>query len=450
MAGPNILSLFSGVGGLELAVRLALPGSRVVGYVERDAYASAALMARMEESSLDPAPVFVGEIQQLDGRELRGEVDVVCGGIPCQPYSVAGNQLGNEDDRALWHEFARIVAECSPSLVFIENVPTFVTGGGFRPLGEELCRLGFELADPFFVGAGDLGAPHERKRVFILAYRDLDGSETEWRERELDEGERASLGDDTDGRDEELGDADECNPDWERPAGLSGEEGSEAGSCEMADAQDGDRRGGECGEEEGTRKDGKRRRRSPSGDETMADAEGRSTRNSGRSHRAGSGGLSLGADEAVADAGGSGREGRKQRGALSGDGGGEEAYGSASKLRRSHGRAVGEREVPDAERDRVWDEPGRGCGEGWANPSVFEDLGLFPPGPDDWGGWERVFERARFLAPALEPGFRVVADGLPVVLDEGGPDQLRCAGNAVVVAQAYVAFRQLLRWIGRG
>lgn len=318
MAGPNILSLFSGVGGLELAVRLALPGSRVVGYVERDAYASAALMARMEESSLDPAPVFVGEIQQLDGRELRGEVDVVCGGIPCQPYSVAGNQLGNEDDRALWHEFARIVGECGPSLVFIENVPTFVTGGGFRPLGEELCRLGFELADPFFVGAGDLGAPHERKRVFILAYRDLDGSEAEWRERKLDEGERAAFGDDTDGCDEEV----------DRP--------------------------------------------------------------------------------------------------------------------------VGEREVPDAERERVWDEPGWCCWEGWENPSVFEDLGLFPPGPDDWGGWERVFERARFLAPALEPGFRVVANGLPVVLDEGGPDQLRCAGNAVVVAQAYVAFRQLLRWIGRG
>ena len=348
MAGPNILSLFSGVGGLELAVRLALPGSRVVGYVERDAYASAALMARMEESSLDPAPVFVGEIQQLDGRELRGEVDVVCGGIPCQPYSVAGNQLGNEDDRALWHEFARIVAECGPSLVFIENVPTFVTGGGFRPLGEELCRLGFELADPFFVGAGDLGAPHERKRVFILAYRDLDGSEAEWCERKLDEGKRSALGDDADGCDEEVGDGDGA-------------------------------------------------RRSP-------------TWGGGQQHS------------------------------------GEEPSAGSEHL----DRPVGERKVPDAERERVWDEPGW-CGwEGWENPSVLEDLGLFPPGPDDWGEWERVFERVRFLAPALEPGLRVVADGIPVVLDESGPDQLRCAGNAVVVAQAYVAFRQLLRWIGRG
>jgi DNA (cytosine-5)-methyltransferase 1 len=323
----------------------------VVGYVERDAYASAALMARMEESSLDPAPVFVGEIQQLDGRELRGEVDIVCGGIPCQPYSVAGNQLGNEDDRALWHEFARIVGESGPSLVFIENVPTFVTGGGFRPLGEELCRLGFELADPFFLGAGDLGAPHERKRVFILAYRDLDGSEAEWRERELDEGIREALRDYPDGCIQEVGDGDRARREatWSR------------------------------GQQHP-------RKESPAG------------------------GKPLGAPE---------------------------------------DRPSGEREVSDAERERVRDEPGRGCGEGWGNPSVFENLGLFPPGPDDAVGWESTIRRAGFLAPALEPGFRLVVDGLPVVLDASGADQLRCAGNAVVVAQAYVAFRQLLRWIGR-
>ena len=147
MAGPKILSLFSGVGGIELAVGLAFPGSEVVGYVERDSYAAAALMARMEEQSMDLAPVFCGEIQDMDGRELRGHVDVVCGGIPCQPYSLAGQRRGDEDDRALWHEFARIVGECRPSLVFIENVPTYVTGSGFRPLGEELSGMGYEIAD---------------------------------------------------------------------------------------------------------------------------------------------------------------------------------------------------------------------------------------------------------------------------------------------------------------
>jgi DNA (cytosine-5)-methyltransferase 1 len=326
VVGSRILSLFSGVGGLDIAVHLALPGSRVVGYVERDAYASATLMARMEESSLDPAPVFVGEIQDVDGSEFRGCIDVVCGGIPCQPYSVAGSQLGNEDERALWHEFARIVSESRPSLVFIENVPTFVTGGGFRPLGEELCGLGYELADPFFIGAADVGAPHERQRVFILAHRDLDRSEAERRERELVAGVGAAFGDDPDRRDQEL-----------EPA-------------------------------------------------------------------------------------------------------------------RETGGSLGEGGVPDAERDALWDEskrrgnPARSP-ESWN--SILGNLGLFPPGPDDEAGWESTLRQAGYLAPALKPGFRVVANGVSMVLDASGPDQLRCAGNAVVVAQAYVAFRQLLRWAGR-
>ncbi len=320
-----------------------------MGYVERDSYAAAALMARMEESSLDLAPIFVGEIQQLDGRELRGEVDVVCGGIPCQPYSLAGNQLGNEDDRALWHEFARIVAECEPSMVFIENVPTFVTRGWFRPLGEELCRLGFEVVDPFFISARDVGAPHRRKRVFILAHRDLDGPEAERRERELDEGERAAFGDDADGRGEELGDSDEFTVHRKRPAGFSGEKGPKAG------------------------------------------------------HR------------------------------------GVEATDHAD----------GGQLLPDSECLGLRDEPGRLDGEDRAGAPIAKDLGLFPPGPDDGEAWRQVIGAARHLAPAIEPRFRVVVDGVSMALDESRPDQLRCAGNAVVVAQAYVAFRQLLRWAGK-
>lgn len=352
MAGPKILSLFSGVGGLEVAVSLALPESEVVGYVERDAYASAALMARMEESSMDLAPIFCGDIRQLDGRPLRGHVDVVCGGIPCQPYSVAGAQQGNEDDRALWPEFARIVEECGPALVFIENVPTFVTGTGFRPLGEELSRLGYEIADPLFIGAGDVGAPHVRRRVFILAYRDLDRREVEWGGSELVEGEREAQRDDADRCDEML-----------------------------ADPKDGNRGSGEHREEAGAWEDQERGRRS--------------------------------------------------------SGGGE-------------GGSVGRGEVPDAVSGEVRDEPERGGGparEAERRHPVAGDLGLFPPGPDDFETWGAVIDIAPHLVPAIEPGLRCVVDGVPVVLDESRADQIRCAGNAVVVAQAYVAFRQLMEWV---
>ena len=135
--------------------------------VEREAYAAAALMARMEDQAMAPAPVW-DDITTFDGRPWRGVVDLVVAGIPCQPYSVAGKRRGNEDERALWPHAARIVGECRPAMVFLENVPGFIRF--FRPLGEELCRLGYEVEAPLFLAAGDVGATHKRERVYILAH----------------------------------------------------------------------------------------------------------------------------------------------------------------------------------------------------------------------------------------------------------------------------------------
>ncbi|NIU03711.1 MAG: DNA cytosine methyltransferase, partial [Gammaproteobacteria bacterium] len=85
----NLLSLCSGVGGLDLGVRLALPGSRVVGYVEREAYCAAVLLARMADKTLDAAPIWCGDLGEFDGGPWRGAVDGIVSGIPCQPHSVA-------------------------------------------------------------------------------------------------------------------------------------------------------------------------------------------------------------------------------------------------------------------------------------------------------------------------------------------------------------------------
>jgi DNA (cytosine-5)-methyltransferase 1 len=164
------LSLVSGIGGIELGLRLAIPGLRVLGYVEREAFAASVLLARMEDEILEPAPVFCGNLEDFDASEFAG-VDLVTAGLPCQPFSVAGQQRGHDDERAIWPEFVRIVSECRPALVFLENVPTFVTGGWFRRPGEELSRLGYEIAPPLFLAASDVGASHIRERVFILAYR---------------------------------------------------------------------------------------------------------------------------------------------------------------------------------------------------------------------------------------------------------------------------------------
>ena len=115
------LSLCSGAGGIDLGLTIALPGYRTVGHVERETYAAATLVARMEDASLDRAPVW-DDVATFDGRPWRGAVDIVTAGYPCQPFSVAGKRRGADDPRHLWPHVARIIAEVEPPFVFLENV----------------------------------------------------------------------------------------------------------------------------------------------------------------------------------------------------------------------------------------------------------------------------------------------------------------------------------------
>jgi len=165
----NIISICAGIGGLDLATRLAVPHARTVCYVEREAWSIAHLAEAMEAGLLDAAPVW-DDLATFDGEEWRGVVDLVIAGLPCQPWSVAGKRRGHDDERAIWPDFIRVVAECRPALVFLENVPTFVTSGWFLRPGDKLSRLGYEIAEPLFLRASDVGASHRRERVFILAY----------------------------------------------------------------------------------------------------------------------------------------------------------------------------------------------------------------------------------------------------------------------------------------
>lgn len=165
------LALCAGAGGLELGLHIAEPGYRTVGYVERQAEAAAALVARMEEEgSLDPAPVW-DDIATFDGRPWRGKVDIVTAGYPCQGESNAGRRLGTADPRWLWPQVARIVAEVEPRYVFCENVAAHL-GRSFPIVLGDLQRMGYRVAAGLF-SAFEVGASHERKRLFILA--DADG-----------------------------------------------------------------------------------------------------------------------------------------------------------------------------------------------------------------------------------------------------------------------------------
>ena len=168
VAAANVLSLCTGIGGLDLGVGSVLP-TRTVCYVERE-YACCQLLAhRMAEGSLDAAPICT-DLHGFSGCEWRGSVDLVTCGYPCQPYSNAGAMRGGDDERDLWPEVRRVLREVGPGVVFLENVPGHLRLGFDRVLGD-LADLGFD-AEWGLVRASDVGAPHRRERLFVLGYTD--------------------------------------------------------------------------------------------------------------------------------------------------------------------------------------------------------------------------------------------------------------------------------------
>jgi DNA (cytosine-5)-methyltransferase 1 len=155
--------------GSKLGIGLAVGSAyRTVCFVERDAFAAAVIVARMEESALDRAPVW-DDLATFRGEPWRGRVDLVSAGFPCQPVSFAGSRRGSDDARWLWPEVARVVREVGPWLVFLENVPGLFSSGFGEVVGG-LAALGLDAEWGVFSAAG-VGAPHLRERVFVLAYR---------------------------------------------------------------------------------------------------------------------------------------------------------------------------------------------------------------------------------------------------------------------------------------
>ena len=165
----KIMSLCSGYGGLDLAISLVIPESRTICHVERECYAAADLVARMENSTLPPAPIW-DDVATFDGSPWRGAVDIVAAGYPCQPFSQAGKRRAEEDPRHLWPHIHRIIGEVSPAFVFLENVPGHLRLG-FRDVAEDLRKMGYRVAS-VLVTAEEIGAPHKRERLFALAVAD--------------------------------------------------------------------------------------------------------------------------------------------------------------------------------------------------------------------------------------------------------------------------------------
>jgi DNA (cytosine-5)-methyltransferase 1 len=165
MENLNELELFAGAGGGILGSQLL--GHRTICAVEYDAYARSVLLARQADRTFPAFPVW-DDVRTFDGKPWGGIVDVVSGGFPCQDISVAGKGAGLDGERSgLWGEMARVVGEIRPLFVFVENSPALVTRGLHRVLGD-LASLGYD-SRWIVMGAGHIGANHERERLWILA-----------------------------------------------------------------------------------------------------------------------------------------------------------------------------------------------------------------------------------------------------------------------------------------
>ena len=187
----NELDLFAGAGGGILGGKLL--GWRTVCAVEFDPYAASVLLARQNDGLLPPFPIW-DDVRTFDGRHWRGVVDVVSGGFPCQDISAAGKGAGITGERSgLWVEMARIIGEVRPRFAFVENSPMLTIRGLGVVLGD-LAALGYD-ARWGVLGAADVGAPHPRERIWIVAHAKgtsmsaMQAKDSailqEWRKREL-------------------------------------------------------------------------------------------------------------------------------------------------------------------------------------------------------------------------------------------------------------------------
>jgi DNA (cytosine-5)-methyltransferase 1 len=162
----NELSLYSGAGGGLLGSKLL--GWRAVCYVENDPYCVRVLQARIADGYLDDAPIW-DDARTFDGRPWRGCVDIVTAGFPCQPWSVAGRRKGAADDRNLWPDTIRIIREVAPRYCLLENVPGLLAHEYFGQILGDLAASGFD-AEWGVLSAVAVGAPHIRRRAWLLAY----------------------------------------------------------------------------------------------------------------------------------------------------------------------------------------------------------------------------------------------------------------------------------------
>jgi len=165
----NVLDLFSGIGGFSLGLE-STGFFKTIAFVEKDKFCQKVLQKNFPNIPIED------EVRNVKGERFKA--DVITGGFPCQPFSVAGKRRGTDDDRYLWDETIRIVSEQKPKWFIGENVEGIINiqdGMVFRQIHDDLESQGFEVQS-LIIPASGVGAWHQRKRVWIIANSNNNGS----------------------------------------------------------------------------------------------------------------------------------------------------------------------------------------------------------------------------------------------------------------------------------
>ena len=164
----KLLDLFSGIGGFSLGLE-STGGFETIAFVEKDDFCQKVLKKHWPNITIE------GDIRNVKGDKY--EADVITGGFPCQPFSVAGKRKGTDDDRYLWDETIRVVRECKPRWFIGENVEGLINinnGVVLRQVQTDLEKEGFEV-QCLIIPASGIGAWHQRKRIWIMGYSKHNG-----------------------------------------------------------------------------------------------------------------------------------------------------------------------------------------------------------------------------------------------------------------------------------